>query len=100
MMESGTIDPRQLQQHTAAGESANGLQTEGGRAPAASTSHAGKLYIPTVREALPYTPFSSIVPFNPDVIPPPLALPNTAPTIFHNDEAVKSTRRELERLTA
>ncbi|PIA88458.1 Protein rad9 [Cercospora beticola] len=100
MMESGTIDPRQLQQHTAAVGSANGLQTEGGRAPATSTSHAGKLYIPTVREALPYTPFSSIVPFNPDVIPPPLALPNTASTIFHNDEAVKSTRRELERLTA
>lgn len=63
-MESGTIDPRQLQHHTVAGGSTNGLQTEGGRASPASTSQAGKLYIPTVREALPYTPFSSIVPFN------------------------------------
>ncbi|KAM3424629.1 Sister chromatid cohesion protein [Cercospora zeina] len=98
-MESSTMDPRQTQQHNAASGSSNGLETDGGRPPAA-TSQAGKLYIPTVREALPYTPFSSIVPFNPDIVPPPLALPNTAPTVFHNDEAVKSTRRELERLTA
>ncbi|KAI5362730.1 putative armadillo-like helical, sister chromatid cohesion domain, Scc2/Nipped-B family [Septoria linicola] len=104
-MEGLTTDPRQLQQqgHQNGASSGSGShgQTNGSLAAApASTSQAGPLYIPTVQEALPYTPFSSIVPFNPDIIPPPLALPHTAPTAFHNDESVISARRELDRLTA
>ena len=33
--------------------------------PRETSSQMGKLRVPTVNEALPYSPFSSIVPFNP-----------------------------------
>ncbi|CAK4030403.1 sister chromatid cohesion mis4 [Lecanosticta acicola] len=65
-----------------------------------SRPHGHDLRIPTVDEALPYTPFSSIVPFNPNIITPPLALPNTTPTAFEKSEEIHAARRELERLSA
>lgn len=93
-------------------------------------SQASNLRIPTVNEALPYSPFSSIVPFNPgksdpftfrlalrhlvniptatilltqpltDLITPPLALPSSTPTVFDNSEDVQAARRGLEQLAA
>ncbi|KAF1972182.1 sister chromatid cohesion protein-like protein Mis4 [Bimuria novae-zelandiae CBS 107.79] len=47
------------------------------------TANGGGLPIrrpPTVDEALPYSPFTSIVPFSPDVIPFPVNEPPTPPT--------------------
>ncbi|KXT13288.1 hypothetical protein AC579_7215 [Pseudocercospora musae] len=101
-MEDGTLDPRQLMQNGggygfAAGSAArpqtNGLSQE-------ARAQQSRLRVPTVAEALPFSPFSSIVPFNPDIIHAPLALSTTSPAVFENDEAIKSTRRDLDRLTA
>ncbi|KAL5418032.1 hypothetical protein PMIN06_004879 [Paraphaeosphaeria minitans] len=41
---------------------------------------------PTVDEALPFSPFSSIVPFSPDVIPFPVNEPPTPPTTLTSDQ--------------
>ncbi|KAJ4352383.1 Sister chromatid cohesion protein 2 [Didymosphaeria variabile] len=41
---------------------------------------------PTVDEALPYSPFTSIVPFSPDVIPFPVNEPPTPPTTLTPDQ--------------
>ncbi|PVI03510.1 sister chromatid cohesion protein-like protein Mis4 [Periconia macrospinosa] len=41
---------------------------------------------PTVDEALPYSPFTSVVPFSPDVIPYPVAEPPTPPTTLSQDQ--------------
>ncbi|KAF2451351.1 hypothetical protein P171DRAFT_515385 [Karstenula rhodostoma CBS 690.94] len=43
---------------------------------------------PTVDEALPYSPFTSIVPFSPDVIPFPVNEPPTPPTTLTPDQQV------------
>lgn len=103
---------------------ANGLPP-GAEAGPRLQSHTGGLRIPTVFEALPYSPFSSIVPFNPgqsysftsrvpscpgyphhtdnvaaELITPPLALPFSTPTAFEKAEDVQAVRRELEQLAA
>ncbi|EME40833.1 hypothetical protein DOTSEDRAFT_82361 [Dothistroma septosporum NZE10] len=62
-------------------------------------SQMRKLRVPTVNEALPYSPFSSIVPFNPDLISPPLSMPSTTPSDFHDFDKVKTAQRELELLS-
>ncbi|KAF2688173.1 hypothetical protein K458DRAFT_428917 [Lentithecium fluviatile CBS 122367] len=41
---------------------------------------------PTVDEALPYSPFTSVVPFSADIIPFPLAEPPTPPTTLSADQ--------------
>ncbi|CAO2654791.1 Nn.00g115240.m01.CDS01 [Neocucurbitaria sp. VM-36] len=41
---------------------------------------------PTVDEALPYSPFTSIIPFSPDVIPFPCAEPPTPPSTLTPDQ--------------
>ncbi|KAK5131601.1 hypothetical protein LTR08_000788 [Meristemomyces frigidus] len=74
-----------------------GARSNGVPAPA---PRAGGLRVPTVGEALPYTPFSSIVPFSPDVIPPPLALPTTPSSVFGAYPEVINANRMLEKLSA
>ncbi|KJX92115.1 sister chromatid cohesion protein mis4 [Zymoseptoria brevis] len=76
----------------------HGPQTNGH--PAGSQARIPNMHLPTVHEALPYSPFASIVPFNPELITPPLSLPTTAPTAFANYEDTKTAQRELERLSA
>ncbi|KAM0716029.1 hypothetical protein Q7P37_008543 [Cladosporium fusiforme] len=56
------------------------------------------LRTPTVREALPFTPFSSIVPFNPELIPPPSATPYYNANHQLGDH--QNSRRVLDRLSA
>ncbi|UJO21186.1 uncharacterized protein CLAFUR5_10940 [Fulvia fulva] len=68
--------------------------------PRDPSSQMRKLRVPTVNEALPYSPFSSIVPFNPDLISAPLSMPTTAPTDFLDFDHIKTTQRELEVLSA
>ncbi|RAR10370.1 sister chromatid cohesion protein mis4 [Stemphylium lycopersici] len=41
---------------------------------------------PTVDNALPYSPFTSIIPFSPDIIPFPTAEPPTPPTTLNPDQ--------------
>ncbi|KAF1839498.1 hypothetical protein BDW02DRAFT_635774 [Decorospora gaudefroyi] len=41
---------------------------------------------PTVDEALPYSPFTSIIPFSPDIIPFPTAEPPTPPSTLNPDQ--------------
>ncbi|EUC50640.1 hypothetical protein COCMIDRAFT_81596 [Bipolaris oryzae ATCC 44560] len=41
---------------------------------------------PTVDDALPYSPFTSIIPFSPDIIPFPTAEPPTPPTTLTPDQ--------------
>ncbi|KAF2265697.1 hypothetical protein CC78DRAFT_615547 [Lojkania enalia] len=47
---------------------------------------------PTVDEALPYSPFTSIVPFMPDIIPYPSAEPPTPPTTLTQDQQVAAKK--------
>ncbi|KAK5165075.1 Sister chromatid cohesion protein 2 [Saxophila tyrrhenica] len=56
--------------------------------------------MPIVQEALPYTPLSSIIPFSPNVIPPPLALPTDAPSLFTNLNEAQTGRDLLQRLSS
>ncbi|RMZ18387.1 hypothetical protein D0862_00386 [Hortaea werneckii] len=63
------------------------------------TDHnANELQVPTVQEALAYTPFNSVFPFSPDVVPPPLALPTTSPTAFTEQQEVAHAKRMLDQL--
>ncbi|WPH04578.1 Hypothetical protein R9X50_00747000 [Acrodontium crateriforme] len=55
---------------------------------------------PSVNEALPFSPFSSIVPFDPVVITPPGALPSTSPTAFSTLPEVAKAKNVLEKLSA
>ncbi|KAF1955793.1 sister chromatid cohesion protein-like protein Mis4 [Byssothecium circinans] len=41
---------------------------------------------PTVDEALPYSPFTSVVPFSPDIIPYPITEPPTPPTTLSPEQ--------------
>ncbi|KAF2019994.1 hypothetical protein BU24DRAFT_406595 [Aaosphaeria arxii CBS 175.79] len=52
---------------------------------------------PTVHEALPYSPFTSIIPFSPDVIPYPSTAPPTPPTTL-TPEQQTAGKRALEAL--
>ncbi|KAK3116829.1 Sister chromatid cohesion protein 2 [Teratosphaeriaceae sp. CCFEE 6253] len=75
------------------GRSDNGIPT--------SIRPAGGLRVPTVHEALPFTPFTSIVSFNPaSTIPPPLALPTPTPSYFAETPEVVNARRTLDHLSA
>ncbi|THW08545.1 hypothetical protein D6D24_09123 [Aureobasidium pullulans] len=56
--------------------------------------------VPTVAEALPFSPFTSIVPFTLDAIPPPLAFPSSPAQIFSSEEQKISAHGMLERLDA
>ncbi|KAF2736097.1 hypothetical protein EJ04DRAFT_463476 [Polyplosphaeria fusca] len=47
---------------------------------------------PTVDEALPYSPFTSILPFSPDIIPYPSAEPPTPPTTLTSDQQESSRK--------
>ncbi|KAK5117342.1 hypothetical protein LTR62_005959 [Meristemomyces frigidus] len=58
-----------------------------------------RLRVPTVHEALPYTPFSSIIPFSPDVIPAPVALPKPSPTYFQELPDVISAQDTIRLLS-
>ncbi|KAF2164827.1 hypothetical protein M409DRAFT_67560 [Zasmidium cellare ATCC 36951] len=77
----------------------NYMQQANGLAPNGQPNQR-QLRVPTVNEALPYSPFSSIVPFNPDLITAPMALPSIEPTAFEDLEDIKAARRDLERLEA
>ncbi|KAK4494070.1 hypothetical protein PRZ48_014333 [Zasmidium cellare] len=77
----------------------NTMQQANGLAPNGQPNQR-QLRVPTVNEALPYSPFSSIVPFNPDLITAPMALPSIEPTAFEDLEDIKAARRDLERLGA
>ncbi|KAK4544913.1 hypothetical protein LTR36_003818 [Oleoguttula mirabilis] len=78
-------------------QSGDGARSNGN--PAAAP-RAGQFRVPTVSEVLPYTPFSSIIPFSPDIIPTPLALPTTAPSVFGTYHDVIHAKRMLEQLSA
>ncbi|KAG9687934.1 hypothetical protein KCU95_g10577, partial [Aureobasidium melanogenum] len=58
------------------------------------------LRVPTVAEALPYSPFTSILPFTLDAIPPPLAFPSASAQVFSSEEQKISAHGMLERLDA
>ncbi|KAH0337933.1 hypothetical protein KCU74_g1401, partial [Aureobasidium melanogenum] len=58
------------------------------------------LRVPTVAEALPYSPFTSILPFTIDAIPPPLAIPSASAQVFSSEEQKLSAHGMLERLDA
>ncbi|KAG9377967.1 hypothetical protein A1F94_011083 [Pyrenophora tritici-repentis] len=47
---------------------------------------------PTVDEALPYSPFTSIIPFSPDIIPFPIAEPPTPPSTLSSDQQKAAKR--------
>ncbi|KAF2129576.1 hypothetical protein P153DRAFT_316672 [Dothidotthia symphoricarpi CBS 119687] len=47
---------------------------------------------PTVDEAIPYSPFTSIVPFSPDIIPFPSAEPPTPPSTLTPDQRNAATK--------
>ncbi|KAF1939061.1 hypothetical protein EJ02DRAFT_436669 [Clathrospora elynae] len=47
---------------------------------------------PTVDEALPYSPFTSIIPFSPDIIPFPTAEPPTPPSTLNPDQQKAATK--------
>ncbi|KAF2754454.1 hypothetical protein EJ05DRAFT_142040 [Pseudovirgaria hyperparasitica] len=51
---------------------------------------------PTVEEALPYTPLSSITPFSPDVIAYPSAVPSSRTSIFTSQSERQAANRSLE----
>ncbi|KAK5121425.1 hypothetical protein LTR85_005257 [Meristemomyces frigidus] len=77
----------------------NGPGARSNGVPAAAPRASG-LRVPTVGEALPYTPFSSIIPFSPDIIPPPLALPTSAPSVFGGYQDVINAKQMLDQLSA
>ncbi|KAF8861748.1 hypothetical protein BDZ45DRAFT_799665 [Acephala macrosclerotiorum] len=52
----------------------------------------------SVDEALPYSPFSSVVPFNSDIIPVPSIGLRSSTSIFPNEEERRSARQGLESL--
>ncbi|KAF2103167.1 sister chromatid cohesion protein Mis4 [Rhizodiscina lignyota] len=58
----------------------------------------GRVRAPTVDEALPYSPLSSIVPFSPDIIPYPSAGPPTLSTAFSDRDERQASRKGLELL--
>ncbi|KAH0008550.1 hypothetical protein KCU78_g11190, partial [Aureobasidium melanogenum] len=58
------------------------------------------LRVPTVAEALPYSPFTSLLPFTLDAIPPPLAFPSAPAEVFSSEEQKISAHGMLERLDA
>ncbi|KAK0913191.1 Sister chromatid cohesion protein 2 [Friedmanniomyces endolithicus] len=67
----------------------------------APSSGSGRIRVPTVYEALPYTPFSSIIHFSPaDSIPPPLAFPTPSTSYFSETPEVIDARQTLEHLSA
>ncbi|KAI7650523.1 hypothetical protein KC318_g16372, partial [Hortaea werneckii] len=74
----------------------HGLYGHGDSGPA---HNANGLRVPTVQEALAYTPFNSVFPFSPDVVPPPLALPTTSPTAFTEQQEVTHAKRMLDQLS-
>ncbi|CAA9964726.1 sister chromatid cohesion protein mis4 [Pyrenophora teres f. maculata] len=47
---------------------------------------------PTVDEALPYSPFTSIIPFSPDIIPFPIAEPPTPSSTLSSDQQKAAKR--------
>ncbi|KAK0259841.1 hypothetical protein B0A54_08647 [Friedmanniomyces endolithicus] len=67
----------------------------------APSGGSGRIRVPTVYEALPYTPFSSIIHFSPaDSIPPPLAFPTPSTSYFSETPEVIDARQTLEHLSA
>ncbi|KAI4672577.1 uncharacterized protein J4E78_001078 [Alternaria triticimaculans] len=54
---------------------------------------------PTVDEALPYSPFTSIIPFSPEIIPFPTAEPPTPPSTL-NPEQQKAAKKAVGILNA
>ncbi|KAI9649885.1 Sister chromatid cohesion protein 2 [Ciborinia camelliae] len=54
----------------------------------------------TVDEALPYSPFSSVVPFNSDIIPLPTIGLGSSASLFPNDVEREQGRESLESLNA
>ncbi|KAG9194655.1 hypothetical protein G6011_04690 [Alternaria panax] len=54
---------------------------------------------PTVDEALPYSPFTSMIPFSPEIIPFPTAEPRTPPSTL-NPEQQKAARKAVGILNA
>lgn len=55
-----------------------------------------KSTIPTVEEAIPYSPFSSIVPFDSDLLPMPSVGLRSSVSIFNESTELISTRNGLE----
>ncbi|KAF2148960.1 hypothetical protein K461DRAFT_271547 [Myriangium duriaei CBS 260.36] len=54
--------------------------------------------IPTVDEVLPFSPFTSIIPFDTEAVPPPLALTGTAPLRILSQEQRAAARAVLQSL--
>ncbi|KUJ06987.1 uncharacterized protein LY89DRAFT_661156 [Mollisia scopiformis] len=67
----------------------------------ASPMHANRQTRPrvlTVDEALPYSPFSSVVPFNSDIVPVPSIGLRSSPSIFSTQEERDTARHGLDSL--
>ncbi|RMY50360.1 hypothetical protein D0865_06954 [Hortaea werneckii] len=85
-----------MDNHSHQQSNGHGLYGQGDSGPA---HNANGLRVPTVQEALAYTPFNSVFPFSPDVVPPPLALPTTSPTAFTEQQEVTHAKRMLDQLS-
>nr|POE72357.1 protein rad9 [Quercus suber] len=59
---------------------------------------SARMRLPTVADAMTFSPFTSIVPFNPAIIPPPRARPTICSPAFASE--TKKTRHLLEELSA
>ena len=73
----------------------NGYHDAGGHSKG-RLSHRQKL--PSVEQALPCSPFSSIVPFNVDVVPMPDARTPGFPSLFTSSTEQQNAQEQLHRL--
>ncbi|KAF2423553.1 hypothetical protein EJ08DRAFT_443725 [Tothia fuscella] len=55
--------------------------------------------IPTVEDALPFTPLTSVVPYSPDIIPFPSTAPPSRPNLSANTEDRRRAKGQLELLS-
>ncbi|KAH8596059.1 AT hook domain-containing protein [Bisporella sp. PMI_857] len=74
----------------------NGSASNG--AAKAKTEPAKRRMPPTVDQALPYSPFSSVIPFNPDIIPVPTVGLRSSTSLFLNADERDEARQDLESL--
>ncbi|GAM90164.1 hypothetical protein ANO11243_082040 [Dothideomycetidae sp. 11243] len=66
--------------------------------PSLNQHHNHDVRIPTVDEAVTFSPFTSIIPFNTEIVPPPVALVSTAPLRLLSPEDAVASRTVLSSL--